>query len=114
MHWQWTLVQVFKQHGVIAEEKEGREPIRRENWNDLQCRQDCDHQEIKNGCGKNTKKTPDVEAVHVDLAGSRLLIQQSGADEESADGKEELDAHFAQVGKRLQQWSENGDIILYL
>ncbi len=25
---QWTMVQVCKQHGVVAEEKEGREPIR--------------------------------------------------------------------------------------
>src|SRR5450631_3408021 len=103
------MVEVFKQHHVIAEEKEGRKPVHRENWNDVQCRQDCDHQKIKKGCGENTKDTPEVEALHADLAASRLLIQQPGADEDSADGKEELHAHFANVGQELNEWSENGD-----
>ena len=80
----------------------------------MQCGQDRDHQEIKNGCGKNAKEAPDVEAVHADVSGSRFLIQEPGADEEPADGKEELHAHFAKAGERLKQWSENGDIRLYL
>jgi hypothetical protein len=86
------MVQVCKQHGVVAEEKEGREPVRRENWNDMQCAQDCDYQEIKNSRGENTKEAPEVEGVYVDMSGSRLLIQQPGANEESADGEEELHA----------------------
>src|ERR1700730_4669689 len=108
------MVQVFQQHGVVAEEEERCEPIRRQNRKDMEGRQGCDHQEIKNGCGKNTKEAPEVEAIHVDLAGSRFLIQEPGADEESADGKEEFYAHFAQVSDRLQEWSENGDTRLYL
>ena len=114
MQWQWTMVQVFKQHDVIAEEKEGREPVHRENWNDVQYRQDRNHQKIKKGCGENTKDTPEVEAFHADLAASRLLIQQPGANEESADGKEELHAHFANMGQELKEWSENRDRGLYL
>jgi hypothetical protein len=71
----------------------------------LQSSQDCDHQEIEQGCREDTKEAPDVEGTHADVSGSRLLIQQPGADEESADGKEELDAHFAKAGERLKEWS---------
>src|ERR1700733_3762019 len=102
MQWQRTMVQVFKQHGVIAEEKEGREPVLRENWNDLECRQDRDHQKIKNGCGENTKEEQDAEGFYTDLPGARFLLKQPGADEQSTDGKEEFHAHFAKVGERLE------------
>ena len=38
--------------------------------------------------GKDTKEAPDVEAFDADPSGSRLLLKQPGANEESADGKE--------------------------
>jgi hypothetical protein len=60
------------------------------------------------------RETPDVECVHADVSGSRFLIQQPGADEESTDGKEELHAYFAKAGERLKGWSENANLRLYL
>src|SRR5580704_3740176 len=109
MQSQRAMVQVFEQHGVVAEEQESSEPIERAEGNDMKRRKGGNHQEVEDRCGQNTKEAPGVEAFHADAPRPRLLIKQPGADQESADGKEQLDAHLTNVGENLQQGPKNGN-----
>ena len=67
MHCQGAMLEVFKEHEVIAEEEKRPEPVNRQKRNNLKRPQDRNYQEVEECRWENAKEAPHVKALHADL-----------------------------------------------
>jgi hypothetical protein len=81
--------------GVVAEEEEGGEDFGPLDRKVHRGPQDQKGGKEDGGGGEDAEGAAEIEAAEGDVAGGLFFREQAGADEESADGEEEIDAELA-------------------
>ncbi len=91
-----------EQTGVVAEEEESAEPVHADMGNDGKSRERGDSEQIKDGWWEDAEDATDVKVAQADGAESLFLGEQAGADEDTADGEEDIDAHLPMEMKPIR------------